>query len=258
MARAVGDGAAADRYETVLASGRVATDERLWNGSYFEQEIADVDAHRYQYGRGCLSDQLLGQWYATQLGLGELLPREHVRKALDAVYEHNFRTDLSEHVNYQRTYALNDESGLLLCSWPEGGEPEFPFVYSDEVWTGVEYQVASHLIREGRVDAGLEIVRAVRERHDGQKRNPWNEFECGNHYVRAMASWAVYEALCGISVDRTGRDDAAVNDEGFLVDPAVELEDEEFRCFLLTGDAWGTYAEGEEDVEVDIRYERGS
>jgi uncharacterized protein (DUF608 family) len=257
MARAVGEEAAAERYEAALDAGREATDDRLWNGSYFEQAVDDVDEHRYQHGRGCLSDQLLGQWYATQLGLGDLLPPDHVRGALDAIYEHNFRTDLSEHVNYQRTYALNDEAGLLLCSWPEGGEPAYPFVYSDEVWTGIEYQVASHLIREDRAEEGLAVVRAVRERHDGEKRNPWNEFECGNHYARAMASWAVYESLCGVTVDLTGRT-GDVNGEGFAVDPAVDPPEGEFRCFWVTGDAWGTYAEDGDgdDADITVCYER--
>jgi uncharacterized protein (DUF608 family) len=250
MARALGETAVADRYESVLESGREGTDDRLWNGEFFEQDIEDVNAHRYQYGEGCLSDQLLGQWYATALDLENVLPSEHVRRALESIYNHNFRTDLSEHVNYQRTYALNDESGLVLCSWPDGGQPDYPFVYSDEVWTGIEYQVASHLIGEGLVEKGLELVRTVRQRHDGQKRNPWDEFECGNHYARAMASWAVYEALCGLSVDLTGRRDD-INEHGFSVDPA--LDGEGFRCFWITGESWGIYDDNE---GIDVLYER--
>ena len=100
-------------------------------------------------------------------------------------------------MNVQRTYALNGEAGLLLCTWPRGGRPAFPFPYSDEVWTGIEYQVAAHLIYAGLLDEGLAIVRGLRDRHDGERRNPWNEFECGNHYARAMASWSLLLALSG-------------------------------------------------------------
>jgi uncharacterized protein (DUF608 family) len=250
MARAVGEPAVADRYESVLKSGREATDNRLWNGTFFEQDIKDVNAHRYQYGEGCLSDQLLGQWYATALDLEYVLPGDHVRETLDPIYEHNFRIDFSDHVNYQRTYALNDESGLVLCSWPNGGQPDYPSVYSDEVWTGIEYQVAAHLIAEGRIKKGLELVRAVRGRYDGKKRNPWNEFECGNHYARVMASWAVYEALCGLSIDLTGRRED-LNEHGFSADPA--LDEEAFQCFWITGEAWGTYDDGD---GIEVLYER--
>ena len=101
----------------------------------------------------------------------------------------------------QRTYALNDEKGLLLCSWPKGGRPKLPFVYSDEVWTGIEYQVAAHLIYEGYVEEGLTLVKAVRDRHDGYRRNPWNEVECGHHYARSTSSWAVLTALSGFECD---------------------------------------------------------
>lgn len=61
-----------------------------------------------------------------------------------------------------------------------------PFVYSNEVWTGIEYQVASHLMLQGEVEKGLEIVRACRQRYDGSVRNPFNEYECGHWYGRAL------------------------------------------------------------------------
>ncbi len=63
--------------------------------------------------------------------------------------------------------------------------------------TGFEYQAAAHMIYEGLVEEGLTVVEAIRKRFDGQRRNPWNEQECGHHYVRAMASWAVLLALAG-------------------------------------------------------------
>jgi hypothetical protein len=101
---------------------------------------------------------------------------------------------------------MGHEPGLLLCTWPQGGKPTLPFVYSDEVWTGIEYQVASHLIAEGFVKEGLTIVKALRSRYDGRVRNPWNEYECGNYYARAMASYALLGALAGFrysAVQRT-------------------------------------------------------
>ncbi|HUS13421.1 MAG TPA: GH116 family glycosyl-hydrolase, partial [Chloroflexia bacterium] len=171
----------AGRAHAAFTAGSRRADELLWNGEYYVQRLEDVNAFKYQHGEGCLSDQLLGQLHARIVGLGDVLPQDHVRMALQSVFRHNFRRDFRNHVNCQRTYVLNGESGLLLCSWPNGGRPRFPFVYSDEVWTGIEYQVAAHLIYEGWLEEGLEIVRAVQERHDGRRRNPWDEVECGHH-----------------------------------------------------------------------------
>ncbi|HTO22468.1 MAG TPA: GH116 family glycosyl hydrolase, partial [Spirochaetia bacterium] len=143
----------------------------------------------------------------------------------------NFRKDLRGHANAQRTYALDGEGGLVLCSWPRGGRPRLPFVYSDEVWTGVEYQVAAHLVYEGWVDEGLALVTAVRDRHDGVRRNPWNEVECGHHYVRSLASWGLLVELSGYRFD--------LSEKRISFEPAVSAED--FSCFFSTGSAWGIY-----------------
>ena len=135
LARVMGDDTTATDARTRFERASQRTDELLWNGAWFVQRLDDIDAFPYQHGQGCLSDQLLGQLHARLLGLGDLLPREHVRAAMAAVHRHNFRRDFRTHVNAQRTYVLNDEAGLVLCSWPDGGRPRLPFVYSDEVWT---------------------------------------------------------------------------------------------------------------------------
>jgi hypothetical protein len=182
-------------------------------------------------------------------GLGYILPREHVRKAVRSIFRYNFRTSLADHSNVQRVYALNDEEGLLLASWPKGGRPRFPFVYADEVWTGIEYQVAAHLIYEGAVDEGLRIVKAVRDRHDGYRRNPFNEVECGHHYARSMASWALLLSLSGYQYDMVK------NEISFS--PAVKKG--EFRCFFSTGRQWGVYSRkkgksGKVTQKIDLLY----
>lgn len=85
------------------------------------------------------------------------------------------KSPLLDHYNPQRpTYACGEDGGLLLCSWPKGRTLSLPFVYSNEVWTGIEYQVASHLMLKGEIEKGLEIVRVCRDRYDGSVRNPFN------------------------------------------------------------------------------------
>ncbi len=235
MARHLGETATAERYEQLARAGSAKLDQLLFNGEFYIQRVDERNpkAAKYQYGEGCLSDQLLGQWFAEVVALGKLLPQEHIRRALASIFRYNFRENFEDFPNAQRLYALNDDKGLLLCSWPKGGRPELPFVYSDEVWSGIEYQVAAHLIYEGMVKEGLTIVRAVRERHDGIRRNPWNEFECGSHYARAMASWSLLTALSGFHYSA----------------PAKELafrpryRQNAFRCLFVAGSAWGTYSQ---------------
>ena len=250
MAQAVGDQAAAEQYRTVRESGTKKLDTELFNGDYFIQRYNESEHAKYQFGEGCLSDQLLGEWFAAVVGLGPLLPQEHVRKTLHSIYRNNFRHDFTDFANPQRIYALNDEKGLLLCSWPKGKRPALPFVYSDEVWTGIEYQVAAHLIYEGMVDEGLAIVRACRDRYDGLRRNPWNEVECGSHYARAMSSWSLILALSGYHYSATGK--------WISFAPLVNAQD--FRCFFTTGSAWGVFSQkaGEKSLTATLELKKGT
>ncbi len=250
MAEYLGDTEHVRKYEEAFQKGSARTDALLWGGDYYIQVLDDLDACKYQYGTGCLADQVFGQMLAHLNGLGYVLPEEHIKKAIHAVFRNNFRETMEDHVNVQRTYALNQEKGLVLCSWPQGGRPRLPFVYSDEVWSGIEYQVAAHLIFEGFVEEGLTVVKAVRERYNGYDWNPWNEVECGNHYVRSMASWSVLIALSGY------RFDLVHNKISFA--PAINQDD--FRCFFSNAKNWGVYSQkrnsetGELESTVEILY----
>jgi hypothetical protein len=184
------------------------------------------------------------------LNLGTLYERKNVRRALRAIFKYNWRKDLGEHPALFRLYALGSEAGLITCTWPKGGRPGTPSLYADEIWCGIEYQVASHLIYEGFVDEGLAIVKGVRDRHRGDRRNPWDEFECGHHYARSMASYAVMLALSGFSCNLA---------EGRL-SFAPRIFADNFRCFWSVGTAWGTFsqktAKGTTTVAVAVKYGR--
>ncbi|GIV16099.1 MAG: hypothetical protein KatS3mg022_1534 [Armatimonadota bacterium] len=261
MARHLGEHEKAAEYRRVYESGRAWMDAHLFNGEYYVHEVRPASPEmstdpqspnfpRYQLGKGCLSDQLIGQWYARMLKLGDLFAPDHVRRALQSVFRYNWKSELWEHANPQRIYALNDEAGLLLATWPHGGRPLFPFPYSDEVWTGIEYQVASHLIYEGFVEEGLAIVKGVRDRYNGERRNPWNEFECGNHYARAMASYALLLALS----------DFFYSAPRGLLRFAPRVYPDRFACFFSVDSGWGmvaqTFGAGYKRAEVQVR--RGS
>ena len=175
-----------------------------WNSDYSAEakELLQKEGPKYQYGKGCLSDGALGVWIADVCGLGEIIDPQKVASHLKSVYKYNFKTDLSDHSNPQRpSYAMGNEGGLLLCTWPKGEMLSLPFVYSNEVWTGIEYQVAAHLMLIGETEKALEIVGACRDRYDGRVRNPFDEYECGHWYARAMSSYGMLQGLTGVRYD---------------------------------------------------------
>ncbi len=267
MGGAVGDNVAL--YRELLAKGRKRMESELFDGEYFIQlvikdgldedfrpidpddqsaaykqvaEIVNREGPKYQYGSGCLSDGVLGLWMAKACGIdADLVDPAKVRSHLLAVHKHNLKHDLSQHANPQRpTFAMGDDGGLLLCSWPHGGKPLLPFVYSDEVWTGIEYQVASHLMLAGCVQQGLDVVRACRLRYDGRRRNPFNEYECGHWYARAMSSYGLIQGLTGVRYDAVTKT------------LHVNSKIGDFRSFLSTATGFGTveFKGGKAKVEV--------
>jgi len=233
MARFLGDEESARTYRQIFEKGRKKIEKELWNGDYFEQRIPAGLPDTNQIGKGCLSDQLLGQWFCNVVGLGYLIEPRKIRRTLSSIFKYNWMQDLSNHLNTARVYALGEEKGLLVSSWPKGGRPVRPFPYADEVWTGTEYAFAALLIQEGFLLEGLSIIKAIRERHDGVKRNPWNEPECGDHYARAMSSWSVLLALEGYHYSAV--------EKSFTLKPRIRPEN--FRAFFSAGSAWGRFSQ---------------
>jgi uncharacterized protein (DUF608 family) len=243
-------------YESLLAKGKARMEKELFNGEYFRQLVqlkgskgpyplktaffndysADTvalfnkEGPKYQYGNGCLSDGVLGAWMASVCGVEASLDAAKVTAHLRAVRRYNLKSSLAGFANPQRpTYAAGDEGGLLLCTWPKGGALSLPFVYSNEVWTGIEYQCASHMIRMDLVEEGLEIVRTCRTRYDGRVRNPFDEYEYGHWYARAMSSYALLESLSGARFDAV--------EKILYLKPAIKGD---FRSFLSTATGFGT------------------
>jgi uncharacterized protein (DUF608 family) len=246
MGRALGEDT--EPYEELRNRGRLRMETDLWNGEYFFQKIewdpdtplpgadspeaADLirrEGPKYQYGSGCLSDGVLGDWLTRMCGVPPVLDETKVRSHLRAVHRYNLKHDLTDHANPQRpAYACGNEGGLLLCTWPHGGMPSLPFVYSNEVWTGIEYQVASHLILLGELERGLEIVRTARSRYDGRVRSPFNEYECGHWYARALSSYGLLLACSGARYDAV--------EQVLYLRPRLKGD---FRCFLATATGYG-------------------
>ena len=234
-ARRMGDQAAAARFRGVFENGQQKLVELCWNGEYFQQHLADYLKRSGEVGPGCMSDQLIGQWWAHQLGLGYLLPKDMVQSALRAVFKYNWKPDLTGWRHSPRAFAGDRDKGLIICTWPKGGRPASVMLYSDEVWTGIEYQVAAHLIYEGMIEEGFAIVKGARDRYDGVPRppigrNPWNEIECGGHYARAMSSWSLLLALTGWQYDGPR--------QALRFTPRCQPDN--FKAFFCGPEGWGS------------------
>lgn len=207
MALAMKDKAFAKKCRTLFEKGSRWMDENLFNGEYYEHKITDPETFEFldmsdpnvkvpdfQLGSGCLVDQLVGQYMAHICGLGYLGDKEHIKTTLKSIMKYNFLDDFGRHFNNMRTFVYGGEAGLLMASWPKG-RLEVPFPYFNEAMTGFEYTAAVGMMYEGMTADGLKCYKAIRDRFDGAKRNPFSEPECGHHYSRAMAAWAGIIAL---------------------------------------------------------------
>lgn len=232
----------ATKCRSLFESGSAWMDKNLFNGEFYEHHITPIKKKDiapglvlgmsskpgridFQLGKGCLVDQLVGQFMAHVCGLGYLHSKAKVAKTLRSISKYNQRNGVQGHFNCMRSYVLGDEKALLMAAYP-GEIPENPFPYFTEVMTGFEYTAAVGMLYEGQTRAGLECIVNIRDRYDGRKRSPFNEAECGHHYARAMASWAAILALTGFQYS------APAKTMTFAAKPGTH--------FWSTGYAWGT------------------
>jgi uncharacterized protein (DUF608 family) len=265
MARHLGETDFARECRRLFESGSRWIDAELWNGEYYQHQVmapkskediapgllvgmgsADLAKPDYQLAAGCQVDQLLGQMVAHVCGLGPLVDPVHARSALRSVLKYNLRPVFWSQFNNMRAYAVGDESGVVVADYPRE-RPKKPFPYFAEAWGGLEYVAAANLIQEGMEADGVRVVRAVRARYDGARRNPFDEAECGHHYARAMSSWATLLALTGFRWS--------------AVTGVLELRPRSGRFFWSNGSAWGSYtlaAGGERTMKLDLRVAEGA
>ena len=236
MARQVGDDRFAAECEELYAKGSAWTRENLFNGEYYEQKMAKGH-EMWQVGNGCLVDQIVGSTFAKGVGLGPLVDADQERAAIASVWKYNFVPDFSRQFNNMRSFVIGREAGVVMASWPRG-RPDVPFPYFNEVMTGFEYAAATEMVYAGMRDEAVRVASAVRARHDGAKRNPFCEIECGRFYARAMASWGLLNAWGGFAYSAP--------------DGKMSFAKRDGRYFWANGSAFGTatVVGGKVDVRV--------
>jgi uncharacterized protein (DUF608 family) len=261
MAKAMGDEPLAAQCRELFAKGSAWIDANLFNSRFYVQKIqglqkdkllpstmgdmgsANTDNPEYQVGGGCLVDQLVGQYQSDVCALGSLLKEGNIRKTLESIWRYNHKPDLSGHESVQRIFAVNDESGMVICDYGEAPRPKIPFPYYAELMTGFEYAAAAQMMWSGMVREGIAGVEDIRRRHDGEKRNPFNEPECGHHYARAMAAWSPVLALSGFIYD--------AHAQSLRVTPRHRPAGV-FRSFWSTGTGWGTFTLDASGLSVKV------
>lgn len=239
-----------NKCKDLFKKGSEWMDENLFNGEYYEHMITDPNTFEFldmesentkipvfQLGKGCLVDQLVGQYMAHICGLGYLADDNNIQTTLKSIMKYNYVEDFSNHFNNMRSYVMGNESGLLMASWPKG-RLKVPFPYFGEVMTGFEYSAAVGMIFEGMEENALVCIQAIRDRHDGAKRNPFSEAECGHHYARSMASWASTIALSDFQYSGVER--------------RMQFTSKPGNYFWSNGYSWGTCAVSADTVTLEV------
>lgn len=151
MALALGEVESARLYESLYAKGRKYTEQHLFNGQYFVQNIdindrsilqpyeeegsptggSTVETYwntetkeiKYQIGKGCHIDQVLAQWMADLCGIGDIVSRDMVVSALRSIYRNYFLESFRAHFSGPVGLAVRRQSGFGSawghpCGWP--------------------------------------------------------------------------------------------------------------------------------------------
>lgn len=250
MAEYLGETEKANEYKALFENGYEYMKNNLFNGEYFIQKVDlkdksvierfeaedywnnETEEIKYQISEGSAIDQMLAQWHSELIGLGNIFDKDQVDTALNSMMKYNFKESLRDFTNPWRVFALNDEGGTVICEYPENvKKPSIPIPYCEEIMTGFEYSFAGLLASKGKVADAVKVVKVIRDRYDGKKRNPWNEIECGSNYARSMASYALLPIMSGFEFDTPH------NHIGF--DPIeIKCENSFFWCL---GTAWGKF-----------------
>ncbi len=273
----------AARYHSLFVEGREYMDSEMWNGEYYAHlypsgmvgangiyngyklfDEIDTNAKSYieEFNSGkptyfkstaCDANQLFGQNWAGQLGLGDILSPDNCQTAMESVYKYNFTPDISTVYDFtkpkHRTLAAPGEAATVNGSWPKQAPYGFENTHDkSDIWTGLEYEAACNMINSGLLREALVIVKAIDNRYDGVKRNPWNEIEGSDHYSRSMHSWNILRSLNG----------SYYNGPKGILSFNPKLNAENYKALFTAAEGWGSYSQKEEDGAVnyilDLKY----
>ncbi len=247
MAIEMNDSSFAKTCATYVSNGTKNMEEKLFNGEYFIHKPDEIKG-REKLGsyNTCHIDQVYGQSWAHQVGLGRIIDKEKTISALKALWKYNFTPDVGPYIKERRgwrPYALAGDGGMVMNTNPSneakpyGEKTTWQLGYFHECMSGFEHQVASHMMAEGMTDEALTLTRMIHDRYYAGKRNPFNEIECSDHYARAMASYGTFISACGFDYD---------GPNGYIKF-APKLNAEKCKIPFTSATAWGSYEQLQRD-----------
>lgn len=258
MAEEMNDTVFADECKEYVAKGKMNMDEKLFNGEYFIHR-PDPKEGRKKLGSydTCYIDQVYGQSWAFQVGLGRIIDKEKTLSALRSLWKYNYTPDVGPYIKKHpggRPYALAGEGGMIMDTNPKkeanpyGEEVTWQVGYFNECMSGFEHGVASHMMAEGMTDESLVLSRTIHDRYHAYKRNPFNEIECSDHYARAMASYGTFVTACGFEYH---------GPKGYIRF-APKWNKENFKAPFVTASGWGSYSQqvlnGKQVYHFELKY----
>ncbi len=250
----------AKRCRKILDGATNLHNEKLWNGKYFfqipgKQPLSD-------YNNGCAIDQMLGQWWAWQVGLGDLYPRPRIKSAMASVFNNNFRANFVGIQQKPREFVKSDEAAMQIITWPGKDRPARHTAYADEVMSGFEYAAAANMLETGLDTQALTALKAISDRYDGRLRtgykpgwgnlgysgNPFGDDECGKFYSRSLSIYSVLLTSQGYHY---------VGPQDVLAFSPV-WKKQNHRSFFTTATGWGLFTQKIDSTEqsnaLDVKW----
>ena len=178
--------------EESFKKGRKNFEKKLWHKTYFIEYNNKNSRNSKGFPKislSCTIAQLTGQWYAHLLGLGYIVSKEKVAKAIRTMLQLNVK---------------DSPYGITTSVYPNG-ERDTNSLHSANIWIGINYSFLSLAIYEGFKKEAEEIGERIWSNICEKERNVWNqsdiyssvqgEYMFGDHYMRNLSIWAILFAL---------------------------------------------------------------
>ncbi|OXU32049.1 hypothetical protein TSAR_002854 [Trichomalopsis sarcophagae] len=171
IAELLGESEDEARYKGILDRGKVAFQDKLWNGKYY-----NFDCGKDESKLSIMSDQLCGHWLLRACGFSyEVFPQDRVRSSLETVFQNNV-------MKYK-----NGQQGAVNGFSPTGSI-DYSCIQSEEMWTGVAYGLAALLIHEGMIEEAFRTA-------EGVYRTVYEKIGMGFETPEALYEHKVYRAI---------------------------------------------------------------
>eukprot|EP01134_Creolimax_fragrantissima_P001563 CFRG1563T1 len=172
------------KWEEIGTKGAKVYNDKLWNGTYY-----NYDGSKSAHNDSIQSDQCAAHFYLQASKLNSFCPSSRVQSALKTIYDFNVMS------------VKNGTMGAMNGMRPDGSI-DHTSMQSEEIWTGVTYQVAATMIQEGLVEEGFNTAKGVYNwvwmKSGMAFQTPEGYFADGSYrslcYMRPLSIWSMQHA----------------------------------------------------------------